>query len=268
MVQLNTPDALIKEAQKYGVTLQPKVSYDPQAPLLEVSAQFHGEEYVPEGLQDDFGSLFGSVLRKVGLKKAQKKLGKQIATQAAPNDKARQAEIASMFTKMKPKLDVKETIKGNLKILGAVAKVASNPTSVTSAFKSIASAPKAITSFNIPKNVNPARALASADKFLGSQGTPANIRQQVINNTKAMAALGDPNAKRAVTTLNAAQQIRIATQTPAGKSAIDAKPLPLSTVKKEQSKAKVIQLAQKADAKLTKKGWWPRFKEWIFGEKK
>ncbi len=86
-----------------------------------------------------------------------------------------------------------------------------------------------------------------------------------VINTKAMASLGDPNAKRAVTTLNAAQQIRLATQTPIGKTVIQANPLPITMVKVEQPKAKVVQLAQKIDGDMTKKGWWPRFKIWMLG---
>jgi hypothetical protein len=237
MIILETPDALIEECKKHGVKLSKNVQFDPETPLLEVSSQFNGEDYIPEGTESDFGFM-ASVWGKKFDRKF-KKAAKGVA------------KVAKPFV---------EAVPGGKVVTGGI----------SAAGKAFAPAKKktAITSFNIPKNVNPVRALASADKLLGSASIKPIVRQQIINNTKALAALGDPNARRAITTLNAAQQIRRTAQVPVGKAAVTAaKPLPTTVVKKEQPKSKVLQLAQKQDANLKKLGVWARFKIWLVGEK-
>lgn len=62
-------------------------------------------------------------------------------------------------------------------------------------------------------------ALQAADKLLGSKKGAADAAQ-IVSNTKAMAALGDPNAIRGAQALATVSQIRQQTNTPPGQSSI------------------------------------------------
>src|ERR1700704_4712205 len=77
MIQLKNPDSLVKELEKYGVTLHSHIEFDPKSSLMEVKAQFNGEEYSPMGAEADFGGIFGHFsFKKLG--RSLGKIGKAI----------------------------------------------------------------------------------------------------------------------------------------------------------------------------------------------
>ncbi len=263
MIKLQNPQALIDELANYGVTLNPSIEYDPKSSLLEVQAQFNGEEYSPMGAEADFG-LFGPLGKM--FKKAKKKIAVDFKKQGATD-----AQVKA-FTNLKPKVNVTKSIAGTVSIaakagsyipglskLSSVAKGIDKATEIKKAVKSV----KSISSFAISTNTNIKGGLAAADKLLGSTKIPIVKKQQVINNTKAMAALGDPDAKRGLLVLNAARKIREVKNIPPGTPAnTGIKSAPVTLVKKNYDKSTVYQLAQ-ATTFNTKLGWWPRFRKWI-----
>lgn len=68
-------------------------------------------------------------------------------------------------------------------------------------------------------------AMAAGDKVLG--GLKPAERKKIISNTKALASLGDPDAKRGLMILNTVNQIRVQKKTPEGKRAVPKPAVPL-----------------------------------------
>jgi hypothetical protein len=113
-----------------------------------------------------------------------------------------------------------------------------------------------------------AASLAAGDKFLGSKKVSKDKKQQVINNTKALAALGDKDAKNGLLILNAARKVRVQKRIPLGKPAIvhpntsiTVKPAPVSAVRKVYTKSTVLQLAQ--NVKLPSLTVWMKVKKFL-----
>lgn len=127
---------------------------------------------------------------------------------------------------------------------------------------------KPVVAFSVSSKLNPANALAAADKLLGS--VKITNRPQVIKATQALAALGNKDAIRGLATIATVAQIRAKTNTPPGKKAIKAAPAPTKAVSKPFTKAAVFNLAQRklvADTKAkTNLTLWKRVKK-FFGFK-
>jgi len=109
----------------------------------------------------------------------------------------------------------------------------------------------ALVSFAIPgvgALIGPAAlgALAAADKLLGDK----NIKNaaKVVSNTKALAALGDPAAKRGALILAAASKVRTVKNVPPGKPAIPFKGKVSFTPYVAKTPAVKVQLLAKAKA--------------------
>ena len=260
-VYLQNPDALIREVESYGASLKKDIHFDPEHPLMEIQSQFNGEEYSPSGEEADaeFGGIFSVFSPK-------KHLGKIVSKATGKNVKITKINVGkSLAGTAAVGLQAAAYIPG----LSKLDSVASKLKSVTKTVGTIKAAvpAKAIASFSLPKKISVNAALKSADRLIGSKKTPAAVKQQIINNTKALAALGDKSAQKSVLVLNAASKIRVATKTPIGQPAIT-KPAPKPVVPaiKQTSKSTVLQLAQNTNAKkdaITKQGWWPRFKHWV-----
>lgn len=94
-------------------------------------------------------------------------------------------------------------------------------------------------------------AMAAADRLLGDPkiANAANI----VKNTKALAALGDPAAKRGLVALQAVGNIRAQTGAPAGKKVIQAKAPSARSVTIKRTPAQVRRMATKTAAKVNPK---------------
>lgn len=244
MTELQTPQFLIDEVAKLGVQLNPIVVFDPESSLMKLSSQFNGDN--PSfGEEDmDIGAEFGfwGPLKRV-FKPAQKKL--TVALSAKATTPAQLASIKALEN-AKYKIDIKKSATGLAKGIG---------TGV------------AIASFVIP-GAGPLvgggimAGLAAADKLLGDPNIKGAAK--IISNTKALAALGDPGAKRGAIMLSAAQTIRTAKKTPPGKKAI-----PYSgTISTKKYTKKITQPQANALAynKMTsepKLTLWVKVKKWL-----
>lgn len=241
MTEVLIPQSLVAEARRMGVEIDPRVRFSPEEPLIKMSQQYEGidpmfgAEDCDIGCDSDsFGGFLGKVLKKVTPKKVNKQLAKK----------------GIDLAKAKVKVDVKKTAQGLAKYTGKAAAVAS---------------------FVVPGAGpligGPAlAAMQAADKVLGGSG----IKQaaKIVNNTKALAALGDTGARRGAAVLATVSQIRAKKQTPIGKKAVPA-PVPpkISRYVKMVPKVTANVLATKkvAEAKSSgKKSFWIRFKE-LFG---
>lgn len=101
-----------------------------------------------------------------------------------------------------------------------------------------------IVAFVVPKKISIAQAMGGADKLLGD--VRIKNTASVITATKALAALGDPAAKRGLATITAVSTIRTTKKTPPGKPAIPmTKPINTKVLTKKYTKATVFNLAQK-----------------------
>lgn len=96
-------------------------------------------------------------------------------------------------------------------------------------------------------------AMAAGDKVLGGM-KPAE-RKKIISNTKALAAVGDPDAKRGMMVLNTVHKIRVEKKIPDGKRAIPkpAQPVKAAQVFKMVSQPQVYKLAAVKHAKVVNK---------------
>lgn len=102
---------------------------------------------------------------------------------------------------------------------------------------------KPVTAFAIPQKMSVFQALGAADKLLGNTGI--TNRPQVIQATRALAALGDPAAQRGLATLTTAAKIRSVKKVPPGKKAIPNAPaVKTSAVAKKYDKSTVFNMAQ------------------------
>lgn len=100
-------------------------------------------------------------------------------------------------------------------------------------------------------NIKPAAAMAAADRLLGDP--KIGNAQAVIRNTTALAALGDPSAKRGLTILQAVGTIRAKLQAKPGQKVIPAKATPARAVTIQRTSAQVKRLATKTAAKPVSK---------------
>lgn len=101
------------------------------------------------------------------------------------------------------------------------------------------------------KKVTPAAAMAAADRLLGDPKI-ANA-QAVVRNTHALAALGDPAAKRGLAVLQAVGNIRTAKNAPPGKKVIPAPAAPTRAVTIKRTPAQVRRMAAKTPVAATPK---------------
>ncbi len=123
-----------------------------------------------------------------------------------------------------------------------------------------------VVSFGIKSpTLNVKSAMAAADKLLGDP--KVGNAALVVRNTKALAALGDPSAKRGLAVLNSVATIRKAKKVPPGKSAVPKAPIPKAAVIQKTTPAKVTAMAKavatqkKVDAK--NKTWVAKVLGWF-----
>lgn len=130
------------------------------------------------------------------------------------------------------------------------------PSKIATAVRNTAT-PQGVVSFGVPPGTNMQGALSKADQLLGDRKiTNAAL---IVRNTKALAALGDDNAKRGLTVLSAAAKIRTAKKTPPGKAAVPPSAKPVAVVQKT-SPAQIKTLVKTAPPKP---GVLRRFINWI-----
>lgn len=156
-----------------------------------------------------------------------------------------ESEFGSLFSRLK------KIAKGVGKGIGSVGKVVGKVASVGV--------------FAIP-GIGPIAggALQAADKLLGGK-KGSKVNQAIINNTKALAALGDPAAIRGAQALATVSQIRTQNNTPPGKSVIPGAhaATPVKPYIRPTPQIHVAAVAQQLPAKKRTK--WQAFKEWFTG---
>jgi hypothetical protein len=260
------PPGLQAAAAELGVILPKHEKFAAKGALLELVdafdvASMHGE--------DDWSDFGGFSLKKFargigrGVKSVGKGIGKGI-TSVARNPIAQiinPAFAIGVHTTSRA-LGGKGVIKGTLgKIVDAGTKVATAGVG-GKALTGIAGG-KAV-AFAIPSRMIPIQqAMAGADKLLGDPNVK-NARA-VIRNTQAMAALGDPAAKRGLSVLTAVGHIRLAKATPVGQRAVPhVLTVPPAALTVRRSPVQVRKLAVKKAAEKPK-GFWARFVAWIKG---
>lgn len=116
---------------------------------------------------------------------------------------------------------------------------------------------RGVVSFGVPSNGNVKSAMASADRLLGSRDI--NNAALVVRNTKALAALGDPAAKRGLSVLSATASIRVAKKAPPGKAVI---PRPATKTPVVQ-KTSINQVKLLAEATAKKKALDEKNRTWV-----
>lgn len=157
-----------------------------------------------------------------------------------------------------------KAITGGLKTVGkltgvsaakkpAVAHLPASPVSkitaqaINSAIKKTVT-PAGIVSFGVPSTGNVKAAMSQADRLLGDP--KVNNAALVVRNTKALAALGDPSAKRGLSVLNAVATIRVAKKTVPGKAAVPQLKIKTPVVQKT-TPAKITALVKTTAVKKT-----------------
>lgn len=224
MIQIQYPSALISAAADMGVELPSGFSYDAEEVLLDFNEQlidienadFHGEH-------SDFGiSDFHAI---------------QPRWRPEETFEVDDFQVITGETNVHGEVDfglnlgsfVKKAVKGakaavptvprpSAKLPSPAASISRAASSITAAARIAAKPKAAAVGFTIPRGVSVQTAMAGADKLLGDPKVKNPAR--VINNTMAMAALGVPNAARAVSVLSAVEKIRAAAKVPIGKAAI------------------------------------------------
>jgi hypothetical protein len=250
MTTLSIPPYLVEQARNLGADIDPFIEYDPETPLIKLSGQFHGEE-TDFGSEDadmgccpsTFGGIFGKLFKATGLKKV--------------TEKALSKKAGKKITISNVKVNVKGTVKGLGNAAKTIGKVA------------------AVASFVVP-GVGPLvgggalAAMASADKLLGDK----NIKHaaKIVSNTKALAALGDPHARRGAVILGTVAKIRAVKSVPMGKKAIPYAGRPptqkfTKVVTQAQAntlaRAKVQSVSASRTAPAAKKSFWIKVKQWL-----
>jgi hypothetical protein len=241
--ELTIPPFLVQQAKALGVNIDPHIEYDPEVPLVKLSLQYQGQQpdFGAEDcdmgcdcIQPGFGGLFGKVFKASGLKKTAEKMMSKKA--------------GKKITISNVKVNYKKTFVGLGKGLAIGAAAVS----------------MAVPGVNVLTGSAVAGALAAGDKLLGSK----NIKQagRIISNTKAMASLGDPAAKRAAIVLGTVSQIRQAKGVQPGQRAIPyAGKVPTKPFVQYVPKTYATTLATKRveQAKLSPKtkSFWIRLKE-------
>ena len=128
---------------------------------------------------------------------------------------------------------------------------------------------RGIVSFGVPNRGSVKAAMASADKLLGSKNI--NNAALVVRNTKALAALGDPAAKRGLSVLSATAAIRVAKKAPPGKAVIPVPAKKTPVVQKtsvDKVKLLVEAAAKKKALDAKNKTWVQKLLGWFGLEKK
>jgi hypothetical protein len=255
--RLVIPPFLIQQAKALGADIDPIIEYEPGIPLVKLSQYYAGQQ--PDfGAEDcdmgcdcqhaGFAGFFSNPFKKLK-KKATAKIAVQLAAKGAtPQQVAAYRKVASGPMK----LDVKKTVTG----LGKGLAIGTAAVSM------------AVPGVNVLTGSAVAGALAAGDKLLGSK----NVKNagRVISNTKAMAALGDPAAKRAAIVLGTVAQIRQAKGVQPGQRAIPfAGKVPTKPFTQYIPKQYATKLAEKRVEQATtarKKSFWTKVKE-FFGVK-
>lgn len=307
MAHVEYPQALIDEARRMGVQLGSGEDYDPTDALetlgqeMQVSATMHGdvaglrfagEELVEIGDESsDFGGFsFKKLARGIGkgLKKVVKNpvvqiMNPALAITAHTSSKALGGKgvikgpagriVDAGTSVVMSKVNVSSVIgKSPMAALGKTAKAAGFkppmvPKTVVSAVKKTVK-PGGVVSFGLPANANVKSAMAAADRLLGD----AKVRNAalVVRNTQALAALGDPAAKRGLQVLSAVGTIRAVKQAPPGKAVVPKTPVKTPVVQ-TTTPARVTALAQATAAKkaadAANKNWIEKVLGWFGLEK-
>lgn len=232
--ELTIPPFLIEQARALGVTIDPHIEYDPEVPLVKLSLQYRGQ-------QPDFGAEDCD-------------MGCDCGT----------------FAGLKLPGFMRKTLK---KVSGNKVKIPKNSTiNVTKSLKGLAkgiaigtaAVSMAVPGVNVLTGSAVAGALAAGDKLLGSK----NIKNagRVISNTKALASLGDPGAKRAAVVLGTVSQIRQAKGAQPGQRAIpfagkvQTKPY-VQYVPKTYANSLAVKRIEQVKLDPKRKSFWVRLKE-------
>ncbi len=263
-VRIEYPTALIDEVKKLGVQLGTGIDLeDPGDAVYGLSQELKMAE------QANFG---GFSLKKLG--RGIGKIGKAVVNNkviqvvnpavALTVGKGPMAQLGKKFAP--GYADAVKKVEGAARVAKAQVNKLTVPKSIA-----IKSGP-AVASFAVPANMNLKAALAGADKLLGDPKLGNSTA--LVRNTKALAALGDPAAKRGVAVLTAAAAVRAAKKAPVGKAAVPKPPTPVNAkaLTQVKTKAQVNALAIKtnaakaADAKTS--SWFVRMMKWLGIQKK
>lgn len=188
MYEQNIPPSLVEQGKRLGVDIDPRVTYEAQDALVKLSQQYGGID--PEFGEEDCEFA---------------------------EDSAEFGSFLRHFIGRKADRAVRKAGAGAIKGIGKVAKTAVKV--------------GAVASFVVP-GVGPLvggsalAAMGAADKLLG--GTKKKQAAKIVSNTKAMAALGDQDARRGVAVLATVAQIRKQKGVKPGKKAIPT-PRPVRT---------------------------------------
>lgn len=269
MAHVEYPQALVDEVRKLGVQLGTGEDYDPSEALETLgqevqaitNANVHGDVSSIRIAGDaDFG---GFSLKKIGrgigkiAKGAAKGVGKVVNNKvfqyavpgvAAMAGKGPMVELGKKFAPKPLQKGLSIGAKVNAKLFDAATGSGKKKLTPQNVIRSVAKtvSAKGVTSFGIPASGNIKASMAAADRLLGDRNV--NNAAAVVRNTKALAALGDANAKRGLAVLNAVATVRTVKKAPAGKAVV-----PKTTVKtpvvQRTSVAKVNTLAKATVAK-------------------
>lgn len=251
MPELEISPDLIAQAKALGVTVAPVVKFDAQRALQNVSAQYQGKEPNFSGEESDIGCCFGE------------------SSSILSGD----SEFGSFLRHFIGRKADRGFRKG-LKKVGSIAKTVGKVA--------------AIASFVVP-GIGPLvggtalAAMAAADKLMGDK----NIKNaaKLVSNTKAMAALGHPEAIRGAQVLAVVSRIRQQNKVPMGKAAVPVQKVPPHVYVAHIPQVQATALAHKKLAKPPVKripvsvhhtptvkvaaavhvGVWPKVKSWWTG---
>lgn len=238
MTTLYIPPFLLKEAEALGAKINPKIEFDPETALVKLSQFYNGQE-------PDFGAEDSD-------------MGCDCASFAGFKLPGFMRKTLQKVTKNKVKIPKNATVNVNKSLKGLAKGVGIGAAAVSMAVPGV----------NILTGSAVVGALATADKLLGDKNVKNAAR--VISNTKAMAALGDPAAKRATVVLGTVAQIRAAKKTPLGQRAIPfngkvkTKPF-VQYVPKQYANTLAVKKVEQAKTSK-KKTFWMKVKE-FFGAK-
>lgn len=288
-----------------GVQLGSGEDYDPSDALetlgqeMQVSATMHGdvaglrfagEELVEIGDESsDFGGFsfkklgrgIGKIAKKVVKNPVVQVMNPALAITAHTSSKAlggkgvikgKAGRLVDAGTSVvMSRVNVAKVIgKSPMSALGKTVKASGirlPPKSLVSAVKKTVK-PAGIVSFGIKPNANVKAAMSAADRLLGD----AKVRNAalVVRNTQALAALGDPAARRGLQVLSAVGSIRVAKKAPPGKAVVPKSPVKTPVVQ-TTSPARVTALAQATAAKkaadAANKTWVEKLLGWFGLEK-
>lgn len=232
MASVQQAAGIIEAAKKLGYTIDTSVTFDAETPLKKVAQQLNGAETTFGAEDAEFGGFFLTKLLKHPVKKVSAKLQKKAPQHAA---------VAKKLGQASPKIDVKKSATGAIKIAGKAA---------------------AIASFAVP-GVGPLvggpalAAMQAADKLLGDP--KVKNAAQLVSNTKALAALGNQPARRGAAVLGAVAQIRADKNAKPGQAVLP--PGPVNTRVYAQAVPRTQVKALAAKAIVNKKSFWQKLKE-------